>query len=158
MKPAGQSAQLPRQAKLGSVSDHQQHTCSWEYNNICGMLEQTVELLSDKSTRHADLPKLAARCIALSAASLLLLAQRTTLWTASSGGCQHSEGQQRLSIRNGQPRLHSACRYLFNAGEGFQRFCTEYKIRASRMSGVFLTRSTPYALGGLPGELSASVQ
>ena len=42
-------------------------------------------------------------------------------------------------------------RYLFNAGEGIQRFCGEYKIRPSRLSGVFLTRCTPAAMGGLAG-------
>ncbi len=43
-------------------------------------------------------------------------------------------------------------RFLFNAGEGFQRFCVQHRIRMGKTSSVFATRSTTQALGGLPGE------
>lgn len=43
-------------------------------------------------------------------------------------------------------------RYLFNAGEGFQRFCVEHKLKLGRISAVLLTRTTTEASGGLPGE------
>ena len=42
-------------------------------------------------------------------------------------------------------------RYLFNAGEGFQRFCVEHRVRLSKVSGVLATRTTTEATGGLPG-------
>ena len=41
-------------------------------------------------------------------------------------------------------------RFLFNAGEGFQRFATEHRVRLSRVDAVLLTRSTSSAAGGLP--------
>lgn len=44
-------------------------------------------------------------------------------------------------------------RFLFNVGEGFQRFCIQHKIRMSRTSGIFATRSNTQGLGGLPGML-----
>lgn len=43
-------------------------------------------------------------------------------------------------------------RFLFNVGEGFQRFCIQHKIRMSRTSGIFATRSNTQGLGGLPGK------
>jgi len=53
--------------------------------------------------------------------------------------------------------LHSIscaiCRYLFNAGEGFQRFCVEHKVKMNRVSSCLLTRLTGDASGGLPGRL-----
>ena len=42
-------------------------------------------------------------------------------------------------------------RYLFNAGEGFQRFCVEHKIKMNRVSSCLVTRLTGDATGGLPG-------
>ena len=42
-------------------------------------------------------------------------------------------------------------RYLFNAGEGFQRFCVEHRVKLSKVSGVLATRTTTEATGGLPG-------
>jgi ribonuclease Z len=44
-------------------------------------------------------------------------------------------------------------RYLFNAGEGFQRFCVERRVRLARLSAVFTTRVGADATGGLPGML-----
>jgi ribonuclease Z len=44
-------------------------------------------------------------------------------------------------------------RYLFNVGEGFQRFCVEHKIKMTKVSSVLSTRSTTHTLGGLPGML-----
>jgi ribonuclease Z len=42
-------------------------------------------------------------------------------------------------------------RFLFNAGEGFQRFCVEHKLRLGRLSTIFLTRADADAANGLPG-------
>lgn len=44
-------------------------------------------------------------------------------------------------------------RYLFNVGEGFQRFCVEHKVKMTKVSSVLSTRATTHALGGLPGML-----
>ena len=44
-------------------------------------------------------------------------------------------------------------RYLFNAGEGFQRFCVEHKVRLTKVTSVLATRVTTEATGGLPGML-----
>ena len=45
-------------------------------------------------------------------------------------------------------------RYVFNVGEGFQRFCVERRLRLSRLaSNVFLTRIDSSACGGLVGML-----
>lgn len=44
-------------------------------------------------------------------------------------------------------------RYLFNAGEGFQRFCVEHHIKLSKLSALLATRVTTEATGGLPGML-----
>ncbi|KAL4458182.1 hypothetical protein ABPG75_013047 [Micractinium tetrahymenae] len=44
-------------------------------------------------------------------------------------------------------------RYLFNAGEGFQRFCVEHRVKIGKVSGVLATRTTTEATGGLPGML-----
>lgn len=44
-----------------------------------------------------------------------------------------------------------AYRYLFNAGEGLQRFCMEHRVRMARVDGVFLTRVCNETVGGLPG-------
>lgn len=44
-------------------------------------------------------------------------------------------------------------RYLFNAGEGFQRFCVEHRVRMTRINAVLATRVTTEATGGLPGML-----
>ena len=49
-------------------------------------------------------------------------------------------------------------RYLFNAGDGFQRFCVEHGVRMSRLESVMLTRSATAALGGLSGMLLSMVQ
>eukprot|EP00891_Asterochloris_glomerata_P007557 jgi/Astpho2/7557/Aster-x0775 len=42
-------------------------------------------------------------------------------------------------------------RYLFNAGEGFQRYCVEHRHRLVRMKQVLATQASHTALGGLPG-------
>eukprot|EP00899_Mesostigma_viride_P020766 jgi/Mesvir1/28691/Mv11183-RA.1 len=42
-------------------------------------------------------------------------------------------------------------RYLFNVGEGLQRFCVEYRTRLRMIHHVFLTRVTSVTAGGLPG-------
>jgi ribonuclease Z len=44
-------------------------------------------------------------------------------------------------------------RYLFNVGEGFQRFCVEHKVKMTKVSSVLSTRATTHTLGGLPGLL-----
>jgi ribonuclease Z len=44
-------------------------------------------------------------------------------------------------------------RYLFNAGEGFQRFCVEHKIRMTKLTAILTTRVNTEATGGLPGML-----
>ena len=44
-------------------------------------------------------------------------------------------------------------RYLFNAGEGFQRFCVEHKVKLTKITSVLATRVTTEATGGLPGML-----
>lgn len=43
-------------------------------------------------------------------------------------------------------------RYIFNVGEGFQRFCVEHKVKLAKMSGILATRVSTEAIGGLPGE------
>eukprot|EP01027_Heterolobosea_sp_BB2_P010403 GEZU01015266.1.p1 GENE.GEZU01015266.1~~GEZU01015266.1.p1 ORF type:complete len:382 (-),score=101.15 GEZU01015266.1:372-1487(-) len=42
-------------------------------------------------------------------------------------------------------------RYLFDCGEGTQRFCTEFKVKLSKLANVFVTEVAPDAVGGLPG-------
>ncbi len=44
-------------------------------------------------------------------------------------------------------------RYLFNVGEGFQRFCVEHRVKLTKVTSVLSTRSTTHTLGGLPGML-----
>ncbi|GAB2293508.1 tRNAse Z trz4, mitochondrial [Dionaea muscipula] len=44
-------------------------------------------------------------------------------------------------------------RYLFNAGEGLQRFFTEHKIKLSKIDHIFLSRVCSETAGGLPGLL-----
>ncbi|KAF8077273.1 hypothetical protein N665_1049s0007 [Sinapis alba] len=44
-------------------------------------------------------------------------------------------------------------RFIFNAGEGLQRFCTEHKIKLSKIDHVFLSRVCSETAGGLPGLL-----
>ncbi|XP_039143394.1 tRNAse Z TRZ4, mitochondrial-like isoform X3 [Dioscorea cayenensis subsp. rotundata] len=44
-------------------------------------------------------------------------------------------------------------RFIFNAGEGLQRFCTEHKIKLSKIDHIFLTRVSSETAGGLPGLL-----
>lgn len=44
-------------------------------------------------------------------------------------------------------------RYLFNVGEGLQRFCMEHKVRLVKVDGLFFTRPTTETMGGLPGML-----
>ena len=48
-------------------------------------------------------------------------------------------------------------RFLFNVGEGFQRFCVQHRIKLAKTSGIFVTRTTTEAAGGLPGETSPEV-
>ncbi|KAL6144661.1 hypothetical protein ACLB2K_055352 [Fragaria x ananassa] len=44
-------------------------------------------------------------------------------------------------------------RFIFNAGEGLQRFCTEHKIRLSKIDHIFLSRVCSETAGGIPGLL-----
>jgi ribonuclease BN (tRNA processing enzyme) len=44
-------------------------------------------------------------------------------------------------------------RYLFNAGEGLQRFCTEHRVRLVKVDGIFFSAVDTERLGGLPGML-----
>ncbi|KAG6403097.1 hypothetical protein SASPL_135314 [Salvia splendens] len=44
-------------------------------------------------------------------------------------------------------------RFIFNAGEGLQRFCTEHKITLSKIDHIFLSRVCSETTGGLPGLL-----
>ncbi|GJT56716.1 exocyst complex component EXO84C [Tanacetum coccineum] len=44
-------------------------------------------------------------------------------------------------------------RFIFNAGEGLQRFCTEHKIKLSKIDYMFLSRVCSETAGGLPGLL-----
>ncbi|KAF2301186.1 hypothetical protein GH714_020717 [Hevea brasiliensis] len=44
-------------------------------------------------------------------------------------------------------------RFIFNAGEGLQRFCTEHKIKLSKIDHVFLSRVCSETAGGIPGLL-----
>ncbi|KAE9467863.1 hypothetical protein C3L33_00244, partial [Rhododendron williamsianum] len=42
-------------------------------------------------------------------------------------------------------------RFIFNAGEGLQRFCMEHKIKLSKIDHIFLSRVCSETAGGLPG-------
>lgn len=42
-------------------------------------------------------------------------------------------------------------RYLFNAGDGVQRLCSEHGINLHKISDIFLTSLHPESVGGLPG-------
>jgi hypothetical protein len=42
-------------------------------------------------------------------------------------------------------------RYLFNCGEGTQRFCTEHKVKMTKIDTIFVTRLSWDLLGGIPG-------
>ncbi|KAI3935759.1 hypothetical protein MKX01_032943 [Papaver californicum] len=44
-------------------------------------------------------------------------------------------------------------RFIFNAGEGLQRFCTEHKIKLSKIDHIFLSRVCSETAGGLAGLL-----
>ncbi|KAF5932057.1 hypothetical protein HYC85_028228 [Camellia sinensis] len=44
-------------------------------------------------------------------------------------------------------------RFIFNAGEGLQRFCTEHKIKLSKIDYIFLSRVCSETASGLPGLL-----
>ena len=43
------------------------------------------------------------------------------------------------------------CRYLFNVGEGFQRFAMQHQVKLNRLTDILLTRNGSEAAGGLPG-------
>jgi ribonuclease Z len=43
--------------------------------------------------------------------------------------------------------------YLFNCGEGTQRFCTEHKVRLAKVQHIFFSQLTWDLVGGLPGAL-----
>jgi ribonuclease Z len=55
-------------------------------------------------------------------------------------------------------RTFPLCRYLFNAGEGFQRFCVQHQIKLNKLGDVLLTRLSTDASGGLPGVLHSTPQ
>nr|XP_048336192.1 tRNAse Z TRZ4, mitochondrial-like isoform X4 [Ziziphus jujuba var. spinosa]XP_048336196.1 tRNAse Z TRZ4, mitochondrial-like isoform X4 [Ziziphus jujuba var. spinosa] len=42
-------------------------------------------------------------------------------------------------------------RFIFNAGEGLQRFCTEHKTKLSKIDHIFFSRVCSETAGGLPG-------
>lgn len=44
-------------------------------------------------------------------------------------------------------------RFIFNAGEGLQRFSAEHKFKLSRLDHIFLTRVCSETAGGIPGLL-----
>ncbi|KAL0244281.1 hypothetical protein GEMRC1_008366 [Eukaryota sp. GEM-RC1] len=44
-------------------------------------------------------------------------------------------------------------RYVFNVGDGFQRFCTEHKVRLAKVDQFFFTHLSATTLGGLTGLL-----
>ena len=44
-------------------------------------------------------------------------------------------------------------RYLFNAGEGFQRYCVEHGVKMARLDSVLLTRMSTATAAGLSGML-----
>ncbi|XP_021620709.1 tRNAse Z TRZ4, mitochondrial isoform X4 [Manihot esculenta] len=44
-------------------------------------------------------------------------------------------------------------RFIFNAGEGLQRFCAEHKIKLSKIDHICLSRVCSETAGGLPGLL-----
>ncbi|XP_040966559.1 tRNAse Z TRZ4, mitochondrial-like [Gossypium hirsutum] len=44
-------------------------------------------------------------------------------------------------------------RFIFNAGEGLQRFCAEHKIKLSKIDHICLSRVCSETVGGLPGLL-----
>ncbi len=46
-------------------------------------------------------------------------------------------------------------RFLFNVGEGFQRFCVQHRVKLSKTNGIFVTRTSTDAAGGLPGVASS---
>ncbi|CAI9773413.1 unnamed protein product [Fraxinus pennsylvanica] len=48
---------------------------------------------------------------------------------------------------------HVRQRFIFNVGEGFQRFCIEHKIKLSKIDHIFLSRVCSETAGGLPGVL-----
>lgn len=46
-----------------------------------------------------------------------------------------------------------AYRYVFNVGEGFQRYCFQHRLKLGKLNDVFLTRMSTEAAGGVPGLL-----
>eukprot|EP00210_Caulerpa_lentillifera_P001052 g1015.t1 len=42
-------------------------------------------------------------------------------------------------------------RYVFNIGEGFQRYCFQHRLKWGKLCDVFLTRMSTEAAGGVPG-------
>jgi ribonuclease Z len=44
-------------------------------------------------------------------------------------------------------------RYLFNVGEGLQRFMMEHKVKMSKICSVFFTTLDTDTVGGFPGML-----
>ncbi|KAJ7198699.1 hypothetical protein O6H91_Y499900 [Diphasiastrum complanatum] len=44
-------------------------------------------------------------------------------------------------------------RFVFNAGEGLQRFCVEHKVKLTKIDHIFLTRVCSETTGGLAGAL-----
>jgi ribonuclease Z len=48
-------------------------------------------------------------------------------------------------------------RYLFNCSEGTQRFCSEHRVRPSKLDTFFFTRLSWENVGGLAGTFSPDV-
>ena len=49
-------------------------------------------------------------------------------------------------------------RYIFNIGEGFQRYCGEHKVKLGKLGPILLTRPTIEAFAGLPGLFLSSLE
>lgn len=60
------------------------------------------------------------------------------------------EGKQENCIKINLIGIN-VCSYLFNCGEGTQRFCTENKVRLARVDHILLTQLSWEHIGGVPG-------
>ncbi|CAG9327188.1 unnamed protein product [Blepharisma stoltei] len=49
-------------------------------------------------------------------------------------------------------------RYLFNTGEGLQRFNTEFKAKINKITDIFITAIDPDTLGALPGVMLSMME
>ena len=68
--------------------------------------------------------------------------------------CRHGSATSSLEyphVISREERRPVKCRYLFNVGEGFQRFAMQHQIKLNRLTDILLTRNGSEAAGGLPG-------